>query len=80
MKKWFYWFAERPGYVNGGEWYGPLYLTDSEAFNEQLSILTNTSNVHRLYRWFWDGSSPTWEYDTRPDSALVSSDVKFTWL
>ncbi len=80
MNRWFYWWAERPGYLDGGQWFGPRYLTDLEAFNEQLSILTNTPGVRRLHRWFWDGTSPTWTYDERPDSALISSGTKFVWF
>lgn len=80
MKKWFLWWAERPRYANGGQWYGPLALTDLEAFNEQLGIKTNTPGTVRLYRWYWDGTSPTWTYDERPDSELISSGVRFAWL
>jgi hypothetical protein len=80
MKRWFYWWAERPNLPNGGQWFGPWYLTDLEAFNTQLSVLTNTPDVHRIYRWFWDGTSPTWTYDERPDSVMLSSDIRFAWL
>jgi len=80
MKRYFLWWIERPGEPQGGQWYGPRYLTDLEAFNEQLSIQTNTYNVHKLFRWFWDGSSPTWTYDERSDGELATSGVRFAWL
>lgn len=80
MKKWFYWFIERPGAPDGGQWYGPRYLTDYEAFQEQLAIHTGTSGISSIYRWFWVPPMPTWEYDTRPNSELISSSVKFSWL
>jgi len=80
VKKWFVWWVARPGETNGGEWYGPRYLTDAEAFQEQLDVQTHTSGVSRLYRWFWDGTGSEWQYDARPDSELVASGVRFAWL
>lgn len=77
MKKWFIWWIERLG---GGQWYGPRYLTDHEAFNEQLAIETGTPGVQQLYRWMWDGSTPTWQYDTRSNGELLASDVRFAWF
>jgi hypothetical protein len=77
MKKWFYFWVARS---SGGQWFGPEYLTDREAFQLQLKIRTNTSDVEGIYRWFWMPPMTTWEYDTRPNSELISSDVRFSWL
>ena len=78
MKRYFLWWVARPHDPNGGQWYGWKYLTDYEAFQEQLSIRTNTEDVSGLYRWIWDGSQ--WQYDARPDSALIAGSVQFAWL
>ena len=60
--------------------YGPHYLTDYEAFREQLAVRTGAANVSGLYRWFWMPPMPTWQYDERQDFELISSDVRFSWL
>jgi len=78
VKRYFIWWVARPSEPNGGQWYGWRYLTDYEAFQEQLAIQTSTPDVSRLYRWIWDGSE--WQYDTRPDGDLVTSGVHFAWL
>lgn len=73
--KWFLWWVVKYG---GGQWYGPRNLTDYQAFQEQLAIYQGTDYVEKLYRLVWDGTQ--WNYDTRPDSELVSQSVKFSWI
>jgi len=59
MKQWYLWWITRYG---GGQWFGPQYLSDSEAFHVQFDIEFHNSDA-RAYRLLWDGSQ--WNYDTR---------------
>ena len=77
MKRYFIWWVARAYEPNGGQWYGPRYLTGTEAFQEQLSIQTNNANVTGLYRWVWSGE---WQYDTRSSGELLQSDARFAWF
>lgn len=80
MRKYFLWWVVRPSEQYGGHWYGPRYLSDYEAFQEQLAIYKGTSDVSEIHRWFWTPPMPTWEYDTRPSAELIKSSVQFSWL
>lgn len=65
---WYLWWVARKD--GTGSWFGPKLLNDEEVWRLEFDVQRGTPNVSWLYRWVWDGSSPTWQYDTRSATAM----------
>ena len=73
MRRWYFW-QWWPMHERGNfRVWGPKYLSDREAWNEQLAIFQNYPPAPgNFYRWYYDPSRDMWRQDTRSDTLLLS--------
>ena len=72
MRRWYFW--QWWPIASGGQFrtWGPKYLSDKEAWNEQLAIFRNYPPAPgNFYRWVAPAGG-TWRQDTRSDTTFLS--------